>query len=133
MTLAATAALLSVNIFTGCPLLALWIGSKVQASYGSPSMTAVFAVIFALAALVGLCAVALTRVSASYDDLIDRPPAARRTSPWLRSMRGEREDLVDRRANLSIMDRILVASVVVATTASEIWFFFFSGSSIGQG
>ncbi|MGI8920759.1 MAG: hypothetical protein ACR2HD_03660 [Solirubrobacteraceae bacterium] len=33
--------LASVNVWTGSPLMALWVGSKVQGSYTNLSMTAV--------------------------------------------------------------------------------------------
>jgi hypothetical protein len=57
-------------------------------------MTAVFSVIGVLAALVFLLARALTWINAKYDDLTGRHTEARHTSPWLRSMRDEREAVV---------------------------------------
>ena len=57
----------------------------------SLSMTAVFSVIVVLTALVFLLAWALTWINAKYDDLTRRHPEARHTSPWLRSLRDERE------------------------------------------
>jgi hypothetical protein len=76
---------------------------------------------------------ALTRLSAAYDELTGRPHAARRTSPWLRSMRGEREELARERAGISGVERVVVISVVAAALAFEIWFFFFAGSSLPNG
>jgi hypothetical protein len=76
---------------------------------------------------------ALTWLSARYDELTGRPPAARRTSPWLRSMRGEREELAKRRQGVSPVERIVVVSVVLCVVAFEVWFFLFAGSSIGHG
>jgi hypothetical protein len=95
-------------------------------------MGAVFLVIGVLTAGEIALTLALTRLSARYDELTGRPPAARRTSPWLRSMRGEREELAKRRQGVSPVERIVVVSVVLCVVAFEVWFFFFAGSSIGH-
>jgi hypothetical protein len=119
----------SVNVWTGSPLLAVWVGSKVAGTSGA-SMGAIGVVIVVLAATsIGLTLL-LTRLSHAYDELTGRPAAARRTSPWLRSMRGEREVEARRRAGISPIERLVVVSVVAAVVAFEIWFFFFAGSSL---
>jgi hypothetical protein len=122
-------ALVSINIWTGAPLLAVWVGSKVQGGSGL-SMTAVFSVVLVLAVLVLGLAWVLTLINARYDKLTGRPPAARQTSPWLRSMRGERETEVRQKHGISAIERVVVVSVVGAVLAFEIWFFFFAGSSL---
>jgi flagellar biogenesis protein FliO len=122
-------ALVSVNIWTGAPLFAVWVGSQVQGSSGL-SMTAVFSVIAVLAAMVLALAWLLAWLNAAYDELTGRPPAGRQTSPWLRSMRGERETDIRRKHGVSPVERIVVISVVAAVLAFEIWFFFFAGSSL---
>jgi hypothetical protein len=129
--LATAAALLSLNIWTGCPLAAVWVGSKV-AGDSQLSMGAVVAVVLVLAVLVAVLVALLARVSEAYEHLSGEAHGARRTSPWLRSMRGEREDLADRRRNLGAIERILVGAVVLGAAAFEAWFFFFSGSPIGH-
>jgi hypothetical protein len=127
--LISASALAAINIWTGAPLLAVWVGSQVAGSSGL-SMSAVFVVIVVLAAAcIGLAA-ALSWLSARYDELTGRPPAARRTSPWLRSMRGEREQEARKRHGISAVERIVVAAVVVCVLVFEIWFFFFAGSSL---
>jgi len=127
--LAILSALMAVNIWTGCPLLAVWVGSRVVGDSGL-SMGAVFVVIAVLAASTIALTVGLGRVSAAYDELTGRPQAARRTSPWLRSMRGEREEFAKRRHGISPVERVVVASVVLCVLAFETWFFFFAGSSL---
>lgn len=129
---AAASILASVNIWTGAPLLALWVGSRIVPSSGL-SMTAVFVVIVVLAASVLALTAALSWLSARYDDLTGRPAAARRTSPWLRSMRGEREETTRRKYGMSAIERIVVLSVTAAAIAFEVWFFFFAGSSLPNG
>ena len=128
--LVAASALCSINMWTGAPLFAVWVGSKVQGDLNNLSMTAVFSVIVVLAALVFLLAWILTWINAKYDELTGRPPAARQNSPWLRSMRDERESDVRGKYGISGIERVVVASVVAAVLAFELWFFFLAGSSL---
>ena len=131
--LVTASALCAINMWTGAPLLAVWVGSKVQGNLNNLSMTALFSVVVVLAAVVFLLAWALTWVNARYDQLTGRPPAARHTSPWLRSMRDEREVDTRRKYGISPVERVVVASVVAAVLAFEVWFFFFAGSSLPNG
>jgi hypothetical protein len=128
--LVAASALCTINIWTGAPLFAVWVGSKVQGSLGNLSMTAVFSVILVLAVMVFALGYMLTWLNARYDDLTGRPPAARQTSPWLRSMRDEREADTRQKYGISPIERVVVASVVAGVLAFELWFFFLAGSSL---
>ena len=119
----------AVNIWTGAPLMAVWVGSQAAGSSGL-SMGAVFVVVVVLAVLCLGLTFALTWLSARYDELTGRPAAARRTSPWLRSLRGEREELTRRQHGISGVERLVVLAVVGCVLAFEIWFFFFAGSSL---
>jgi hypothetical protein len=131
--LAALMAFLALNVWTGSPLLALWIGSRIQGESTQPSMGAAAAVIVCLIVFsVGLYQ-ALKRVSYAYQEATDTLPTVRTHAPWLRSMRGERPDYPGNAARISGAERVVVAMVVVAAVAFEIWFFFLSGSSIGGG
>jgi len=93
-------------------------------------MRAVFVLIAVLALLELALTLALARMSAAYDEVTGRPGAARRTSPWLRSMRGEREEVARKREGISGVERVVVLSVVAAALVFEIWFFFFAGSPL---
>ena len=130
--LAAAMALLVLNLWTGGPLLALWIGSRVQGE-GPPTMGAIFVVILALGVISAALYRGLQVTSQAYDDLTGATPTIRQHAPWLRSMRGERPQYDGERPELSSGERILVLGVIVAFAAFEIWFFFFSGSPIGAG
>lgn len=129
--LLAAMTVLTLNLFTGSPLLSLWIGSRVQGP-GTPSMEAFLAFAVSLGAfsfvLVKLVAVA----GRAHDSLIGRQPTVRAHLPWLRSMRGERPHEVGGRGGLSALDVILVSAVVLAVVAFELWFFFKSGSPIDE-
>lgn len=128
--LAALTALLSVNLYTGAPLFAVWVGSRVQGGTGL-TMGAVGAVLGTLAALVTLIVFLLVRVEAAYKVLSGETPQ-RRTAPWLRSLRDERPELAEKRA-LTGFEKTLIGTVVLGVIAFEAWFFFFAGSSIGAG
>jgi hypothetical protein len=131
--LVTASALCTINLWTGAPLLAVWVGSKVQGNLNNLSMTAVFSVVAVLAALVFLLAFALTWLNTKYDALTGRPPAARHTSPWLRSMRDEREHDVRQKYGISPVERMVVVGAVAGCLAFEVWFFFFAGSSLPNG
>ena len=131
--LVAASALCSINLWTGAPLFAVWVGSRVQGNLNNISMTALFSVVVVLAGTVFLLALALTWLNAKYDDLTERPPAARQTSPWLRSMRDERDENVRRKYGIGGVERIVVICAVVGVLAFEAWFFFFAGSSLPNG
>ena len=135
LAIAAAAAVAGVNVWTGAPLLALWVGSRFEGWIHSRdpgngvTMRAVFVVVIVLAALELVLVFALGHLTAAYDELTGRPPEARRTSPWLRSMRGEREEFARRRHGISVVERIVVVSVVGAALVFEYWFFFLAHSS----
>jgi len=126
--IAGAGAFLSINIWTGAPLLALWVGSHVS-DQTILSMKAVFVVVLVLAALVFAMAVALTWLSNTYDELVGRGHSERR-SPWLRSMRAEAEPQVSARVGTTLLERIVVASVYLAVSTLLVWFVFFAGSPL---
>src|SRR5438128_2272859 len=83
-------ALATLNVWTGSPLLGLWVGSRVAAGSGTTSLGAIGAV----AATMGAVSYTLIRILAwlgdAYDRITGRQKTMRRHVPWLRSMRGER-------------------------------------------
>jgi hypothetical protein len=94
-------------------------------------MSAVAVVLGVLAVTVTLLVLALVRVEATYKALSGEP-VTKRTAPWMRSLRDERPELAERRP-MSGLEKVLVGAVVFAGVAFEVWFFFFAGSSIGNG
>jgi hypothetical protein len=130
--LAAAMAFLALNVWTGSPLLAVWLGSRVQGEQSQPSMGAYAIVILSLIAFSWGLYQLLKLVMNAYQDATGTRPTVRTHAPWLESMRGERpQQRATRR--ISGAERIVVVTVLVAAAAFEIWFFFFSGSSIGGG
>ncbi|HEU4701381.1 MAG TPA: hypothetical protein VFS37_02785 [Conexibacter sp.] len=131
IALAAAAAFVTVNIWTGAPLVALWVGSQAAGS-DSTSMAAIGVVVVVLLGLVLALTALLTRINHRYDALSGRS-ADRRVSPWMRSMRGEREDYARQRQGTSAIERVVAISVTAAVLLFNVWFFFFAGSPIGSG
>lgn len=121
----------ATNVWTGAPLVALWVGSRVQGD-GPPSMGAVFTVVVVLAVLVLALVRVLSALGGRYDEIAGTQHQVRRHVPWLRSMRGERPHHAGEPFAISALDRTLVIVVTIAMVAFEIWFFFFSGSPIDQ-
>jgi hypothetical protein len=130
VALAGATAFVTANIWTGCPLLALWIGAQ-TAGTSSLSMAAVGVVVLTLAVLVLAMAVALSWLNNAYDELTGRPHAERRAA-WLRSMRAEAEGHVSQRVGVTPLERIVMINVYVAVTALAIWLVLFAGPPLAH-
>ena len=128
--LAVLTAILAINLYTGAPLLAIWAGSRVQDG-SQLTMSAVGVVIGVLVVAIAIIVFLLSRIEAAYKYVTGQLPE-RRTPPWLRSMRGEREEFERERRQLSGFEKVLAGTVVIGVVLFEVWFFFFSGSSIGS-
>ena len=127
--LQALMALAALNIWTGAPLLAVWVGSRTVSS-SRPTMSSIFVVVVVLAVACLALMWVLTWASSVYDDVSGRPQALRRHVPWLRSMRAERVNYEREKHEVTAVERILVVMVALAVILFEIWFFFFSPSPI---
>jgi hypothetical protein len=123
----------TVNTWTGGPLLALWVGSKVQGQYTTLSMAAVGATIATLAVILFLLAKLITRLDARYGEVIGRPKRTRLPLPWLRSLRDRYGNPPPEVEPLGALEWILVAMVVVVFAGFEMWFFVFAGSPLPHG
>jgi hypothetical protein len=128
--LGAATIVVSVNVWTGMPALALWIGSR-AADGRVLSMTGIVVAIVALVGLFTLALWTLARLSRAYDRISERPPKPREPAPWMRSMRAERNRLGRRQHETNAVETIVIGSVVAAFVAFEIWFFVLAGSPIG--
>jgi hypothetical protein len=127
--LGALTLILSANLWTGFPLLALWIG--LQCTGGELlSMGGVVVVVLTLAALLSAGVLVLTRISLRYDRLARRPPAVRQPAPWLLSMNAAKAKPARGRGQVGAIEKIVVLSVVAAVVAFEVWFFFLTTSSV---
>jgi hypothetical protein len=129
--LAALIAIVSVNVWTGSPLFALWVGSRVQGT-GPPKMESFAVVAVVLIAMSVALVKLLSYLGSAYDSASGQQPTVRAHTPWLRSMRGERPQYPGEAPRLTVLERTLVAMVLVVVVLFEVWFFFFSPSPIDQ-
>jgi hypothetical protein len=116
--------LVSLNLWTGGPLFAVWVGSRVQASIGTLSMAAVGATIGVLIVVTFVLYRALAWLHVQYNAAIGRT-MPRQQAAWLKPMSGERRSL-QTRVPLSVVEKIVVVSVVVVFELFLVWFFFFA-------
>jgi hypothetical protein len=134
IALTAATAFAAINIWTGCPLFALWVAAQVSGEHRI-TMPALGVFLIAVALLEGVTIVALGWLNNVYDELTDRGRVERR-SPWLRSMSEEAERHVSQRVGISLPERIVMIIVYVAVIGLAVWYVFFAGPSslhcIGQ-
>jgi hypothetical protein len=123
--LAGATAFITVNVWTGCPLFALWVGSRVSNSH-LLSMAAVGVVVVVLAVLELVMVLALAWLNNIYDELTGRPQVERRAT-WLRSMRAEPEGHVSQRMGITTLERVIMINVWLAVIALAVWWVFFAG------
>jgi hypothetical protein len=132
IALAAASMVVSINVCTGFPLLALWIGSR-AASGNVFSWVGIITAIVSMAVLAGLGVTSLTRLSARYNKVTGRPPPTRQPRPWQLSMSTTRAAPERARRATNPVEVIVVLTVVVAFEALVIWFVFFAGPPVGRG
>ena len=118
--LAAATAFLSIDLWTGAPLVSLWVGSRVVGQR-ELSMAAVGVVVVTLAVFVITMAFALSWLDGTYK-IITGHPLRENRSTWLRSMNIENET-VGEGIRTSALERIVMIQVYVATIIVIAYFF----------
>jgi hypothetical protein len=123
--MAGVTALITANVWTGCPLLALWVGSHAAGSR-ILSMAAVGVVLVVLAVLEFAMVMALAWLISVYDELTGRP-RAEPGAPWLRRLcRPEAEGRAKQTMGITSLDGIVVINVYVAVITLVVWYLFFA-------
>jgi hypothetical protein len=131
IVLGAATTLVSINIWTGGPLLALWVGSRVQASIGTLSMAAVGATIGVLIVITFVLYRMLAWLNVRYNAAIGRK-MPRHQLAWHKPMSAERRKVEAARRPPNGVERIVMVSVIVAAEALIVWFFFFAHYSFAS-
>ncbi|HEY1833019.1 MAG TPA: hypothetical protein VGG08_01175 [Solirubrobacteraceae bacterium] len=129
----AASAFVAVNIWTGAPLLALWMGSRIVGRM-ELSMGAVGIVVAVLAGTVFLMTILLTRLNDLYRRMADMGEDYRQP-PWLSPLASERSSAFDdqsTRPRLTPVELAIVISVQLAALAFLAWFLFLAGSPLPQ-
>jgi len=123
--------LATLNIWTGSPVLALWVGSKVQGNVTTLKMSAVGAVVLVLSVMVLVLTRAIAWLDVRYAEAVGKPPKKRQVRPWMRSLAGKYGDPKQETEPLTPLEWVLVVMVVVVVVLFEVWFFFFARCSSG--
>jgi hypothetical protein len=126
---AAATAFLSINLWTGAPLLSLWVGSQ-AADRQTLSMAAVLVVVLVLAVLTVAMSVALLWLEGRYRRLVGHPLRENRLT-WLRPFNAQQEPV--RQVPMSMVEHIVTVTVYVAVIALIVWFLLFAGSPLPHG
>ena len=129
LAILAAMGVVTLNIWTGAPLLGLWAGSRVAPDSGI-SMLAVFVVVAVIGATAWALLQILGRLQAAHARLGGQPVARRQTT-WLKPMSGQRTRGKGGQApSLTATDYVVVGVVILAIAAFEVWFLFFAGSPL---
>ena len=115
-------ALGSVAMWIALPVGLLWVASQLTSST-QPSMGPYLLILFGLPVGMALIGKGLGKLDRMYAAAGGEVPQRYRPG-WTRSMRGERES----GRKWSILDRVMLVSVILCCIAMAIWFFFFAGS-----
>lgn len=123
--MAAVTALVTVNVWTGCPLLALWVGSRAVGTRDL-SMAAVVVVLIVLALLEGAMLLLLAWLTNVYDELIGLRRAEAEVT-WIRRLCAPPEAAgARRRIELTSLEGVVVINVYVAVVTLVVWYVFFA-------
>jgi hypothetical protein len=122
--LAALMAVGSVAMWTVIPIAGLWVASRLSDSYAQMGIAPLLAAAVGIPAAMAFAAKLLARVERLHMRLTG-------TAPQARIMPASRRSLGDSRSvRLTVLDRIMVASVLASMVAMAVWFFAFAGSSL---
>ena len=117
--------LAALSMWTAIPLGWVWIGSQVsegQAPSGGPYMVVLFGIVISILLISWL----LGRMNRAYVHLTGERTVAPIRPRWLKSLR----DSEAPRANPTVLEAVIVTSVVLAIIAMTVWFFVAAGSPL---
>jgi hypothetical protein len=115
----------SVLLWLGIPVGWLYIVSRLVKS-SQPSMGPYALLIVGIPASMIVVGKALSKLDRVYGDVMGTTSSVRVRSPWMKSMRGERDSGRQR----TVLDVVMVWSVGLALLCFGVWFFAFAGSSL---
>jgi hypothetical protein len=114
------------SMWTVIPFGWIWIGSKVSQSQqpsGGPYMIVFFGIVFSICAMAWI----LSRLNHVYIRITGSTRLPRRYLPaWRKSLSDER----DSPYGMSVLEAVILSSVLLAGVAMAIWFFVAAGSPI---
>jgi hypothetical protein len=115
----------SILLWLGIPVGWLYLVSRLVNS-SQPSMGPYVLLIVGIPASMIVVGKALSKLNRVYGEVTGTTPTMRVRSPWMKSMRGERDSGRER----TVLDVVMVWSVALALLCFGVWFFAFAGSSL---
>jgi hypothetical protein len=115
----------SILLWLGIPVGWLYVVSRLVNS-SQPSMGPYVLLIVGIPASMIVVGKALSKLNRVYGEVMGTTSTARVHSPWMKSMRGERDSGRQR----TVLDVVMVWSVALALLCFGVWFFAFAGSSL---
>jgi hypothetical protein len=114
------------SMWTVIPLAWIWIGSKLshtQAPSGGPYMIVFFGIVCSIIAMSWV----LSRLNRLYVRITGSTKLPHRTLPaWRKSLSDERDSPI----GMTVLEVVILASVLLAGVALAIWFFVAAGSPL---
>jgi hypothetical protein len=121
-------AVAAMTLWVGIPLGWLWIGSQLVDS-SQPSLGPYMVVVVGIIASVIADALLISRLNRKYQSVTGGSGHVRVQLPWMKSMRGEREEPRE----MSVLDAILIGTVILAGLTAFLWFVLLAGSPLPGG
>jgi hypothetical protein len=115
----------SIVLWLGIPVGWLYLASRIVDS-SQPSLGPYVLVLVGIPVSMMVVGKGLSRLNRAYGDVTGTTPTGRTRSPWMKSMRGERDSGRPR----TVLDVVMVWSVALALLSFAVWFFLFAGSSL---
>jgi nicotinamide riboside transporter PnuC len=125
----AASAFVALNLWTGAPLLALWLGSHLVSRIAL-SMSAVGVVIGVMAATVYLMTMLLLWLNGVYRRISSIPEETRHQHGWSSPLAQQEHPDHSTRPRLTPVEWAIVISVQLAGVSFVIWFLFIAGSPL---
>jgi hypothetical protein len=119
--------LAALSLWTALPLSWIYIGSKVSKTQ-FPAEAPYAVVIFGLVISIVVVAWLISRLNRLYVEVTGTNRLAPMRPAWMRSMR----DTTSPASNTTVVEAVLMGSVLLAAVALTIWFFFLAGSPLPQ-
>ena len=119
--------LAALSLWTALPLTWIYIGSKVSKTQ-FPAEAPYAVVIVGLVISIVVVAWLISRLNRLYVDITGTNRLAPMRPAWMRSMR----DTAAPASNTTVVEAVLMGSVLLAAAALTIWFFFLAGSPLPQ-
>jgi len=119
--------LAALSLWTALPLSWVYIGSKVSRTQ-FPAEAPYAVVIVGLIASIVIVAWLISRLNRLYMEITGTNRLAPMRPSWMRSMR----DTAAPANNTTVVEAVLMGSVLLAAVALTIWFFFLAGSPLPE-